>query len=281
MLVTDYTFGRDSHLLYSTASIFFAGRIGTRDVLFLFGDSDQSHEFSLPLSGNRGIRPSQSNTNVKFSSLRNGYTTVTIFPGIEKVVSIWESDTQIILFSDPVTAASFWAPPLLPTASSDPLKNYWQFGSTSLVLVGGPYLLRNATLSRSGELSLRGDLNQTTQLTVIAPDEVRTITWNGIRVSMTQASFSTDDTGSFKTSILTGNLPKRIQPTNVEIPSLSNWKFGDSLPEIQPGFDDSRWIIANHTSTNIVPKPSFGDGRVLYGEFVGNFQYAIISERKL
>ena len=43
LVITDYSFGKNSSVLYTTASIFFAGTIGTRDVLFLYGDADQTH----------------------------------------------------------------------------------------------------------------------------------------------------------------------------------------------------------------------------------------------
>ena len=38
------------------------------------------------------------------------------------------------------------------------------------------------------------------------------------------------------------------------------------MPEVQAGFNDSKWVVANKTSTNINQKPLFGDGRVLYGK---------------
>lgn len=38
IIVTDYSFGLSSKVLYSTAQVLFAGQIGGRDVLFLYGD---------------------------------------------------------------------------------------------------------------------------------------------------------------------------------------------------------------------------------------------------
>ena len=54
---------------------------------------------------------------------------------------------------------------------------------------------------------------------------------------------------------------------DIHVPSLTGWKFQDSLPEVKDGFDDSRWVTADHTATNITQKPLFGDGRVLYGVY--------------
>lgn len=39
-------------------------------------------------------------------------------------------------------------------------------------------------------------------------------------------------------------------PANVTLPALSAWRFQPESPEIQPGFDDSQWQIANRPSTN-------------------------------
>lgn len=250
VIVTDYSFG-DSKLLYSTPSIFFAGRIGSRDILFLFGDSTQTHEAALQLSPAAGVRTTSAS--VRFSNAANGITTITFLAGIKGLVTVFESPSQIILFADPVTAASFWAP-VIPGASQ--LATYWQFGSNSTVLVGGPYLVRNATIQGS-QLRLTGDLNASVPLTVIAPNNVATVTWNGIIVSGLRASS--------QSSILRGQLSMTARSSKVTVPTLTNWKFADSLPEIQANFSDAQWITANHTTTNIITKPLFGDGRVLYG----------------
>ncbi|KAF8508821.1 glycoside hydrolase family 35 protein [Hysterangium stoloniferum] len=263
VIVTDYSFG-SSNLLYSTASIFFAGRIGSRDVLFLFGESTQSHEAALKLgpsnSGAWGI-----SSFVKFSSdSANDVTTITFLPGITGLVTVWESSSQLVLFSDTVTATSFWAP-VIP-GSSD-LSQYWEFGSNETVLVGGPYLVRNATIQNS-ELQLTGDLNASVTLTVFAPSNIMTVTWNGMPISDLK-----DIQG--KSSAITGRL--NMKATNsFRLPQLTNWKFADSLPEIQATFNDANWITANHTTTNIITPPVFGDGRVLYGCDYGFCEGAVI-----
>lgn len=64
---------------------------------------------------------------------------------------------------------------------------------------------------------------------------------------------------------LVGELGLRPAVKGVHVPQLTGWKYADSLPEVQAGFDDSKWTIANHTTTNIFLKPQFGDGRILYG----------------
>ncbi|KAI0930973.1 hypothetical protein AcV7_005008 [Taiwanofungus camphoratus] len=259
VLVTDYSFGESSSVLYSTASIFFAGTIGNRDVLFLFGDSDNSHEMTLALRGS-GVRTQ--NTDVAFST-SGGYTIVTFLPGINGLVTVWESDSQLILFSDPVTAATFWAPVIPSNDSSSTFQNYWQFGSNNTVLVGGPYLVRNASIS-SGHLALQGDLNSSVTLTVVAPPEVTSVSWNGAPVSVDATSESASQ-GSSPNTFLTGRLSISSTLASITAPTLSGWRYADSLPEVTSDFSDEQWIIANHTTTNITPGPLYGDGRVLFG----------------
>ncbi|KAL4244519.1 glycosyl hydrolase 35 family protein [Abortiporus biennis] len=263
VILTDYTFGSKSHVLYSTASVFFAGVIDGRDVLFIFGDSDQSHELAVAFSGN-GVRSAQSDVRFSTQAGPSGFTTVTFLPGIKGLVTVWESSSQLVLYSDPVTAASFWAPTIAFTTSPSKLENFFQFGSNDTVLVGGPYLVRNATITRAGQLALRGDLNTSAILTVIAPSTVKTVSWNG---EIIPVDFAPSASGSGRRSsiIRTGKANMKISSKSINVPTLEGWKFADSLPEIQANFSDADWIVADHTSTNITRKPTFGDGRILYG----------------
>ncbi|KAJ8691682.1 hypothetical protein PTI98_011229 [Pleurotus ostreatus] len=257
VVVTDYAFG-SSRLLYSTAQIFFAGAIDGRDVLFLFGDSTQEHELVLTLAGTpRGLRPQSSAVHFANSSLSSSRTTVSFLPGIEGLVTVWDSDKQLVLFSDTATAATFWAPTIAGKAS-DPLKNFWQIGTNTTILVGGPHLVRSASISGS-QLDLKGDLSESVRLSVIAPSNVRSITWNGQRVDAdVQTSSQLTFRGGFVSSL-------KATTTGIKIRKLEKWKFSDSLPEIRAGFSDQKWAVANHTSTNIPFKPYYGDGRILYG----------------
>ncbi|KAI0738819.1 glycoside hydrolase superfamily [Daedaleopsis nitida] len=254
LIITDYPFGAKGSVLFTTASVFFAGTIGTRDVLFVFGDADQSHELALTLTGT-GTRTTSSRVKFAPASVRSGITTVTISPGSKGLTTLYDSATQLVLFADPVTAATFWAPAV---RSATPhtvagFETFWQFGTNTTVLVGGPNLVRNATIS--GEtLALRGDLNQSVPLTVIAPPAVRRVTFNGASVALKSQGHGT----------LTGQLTPRAVTKRVSVPKLTGWKFKDSLPEIQAGFDDSSWTVANKTTTNLSVKPLFG-GTVLYG----------------
>ncbi|KAF5386540.1 hypothetical protein D9757_005888 [Collybiopsis confluens] len=263
-LTTDYAFG-SSRTLYSTALVFFSGTIDGRDVLFLFGDSDQEHEVALRFTGNANS-PSPTDPHIQLSSNRllpQNTTIVTVKSGFQGLATLHESDTQIILFADKGTVSTFWSPTIASPSSADPFANYWSIGTNESVLVGGPYLVRSAAISGS-ELVLRGDLNATngqlqgTTITIIAPSAIKSLTWNGESVSLSPLS----GTGS---STRAGHIPGTLD--SVRVPNLDDldWKFNDSLPEVQGGFDDSDWAVANHTTTNIPFPMNYGDGRILYG----------------
>ncbi|KAH9915075.1 glycoside hydrolase superfamily [Fomitopsis serialis] len=252
IIVTDYSYGADSQVLYSTASILYASTIGSRDVLFLYGDPNQESEVALTLSGN-GTRANASEASFS-GDASTGPVTVTLLSGIQGVVTVFESASQLVLYADSVTAATFWAP-VIPSATAATFNNYWQFGSNESVLVGGPYLVRNASIS-AGQLALRGDLNQSVMLTVVAPEDVTSVTWNGAEVQ----TASLTSTGG----ILSGYLQTSTSLSSISVPALTGWKYADSLPEVSANYSDAEWTVANHTTTNI-PGYLYGDGRILFG----------------
>lgn len=255
VVVTDYSFG-SSKVLYSTAQVLYAGQIGNRDVLFLYGDPSQEHEIALRLTGVPRLKAQS--TSISYASI-NGVSTVAFLSGIEGLVTVWDSSEQLVLYSDASTAGTFWSPEI-PTNPSDDFANYWQYGTNTSVLIGGPYLVRNATISGS-TLAIRGDLYEGVRLIVIAPDTVRAVTWNGIPVSADFAAAATvTQQGGFSAQI-----SPSLSATGTVAPRLTNWRYANSLPEIESNFSDANWTISNHTETNIPFKPYYGDGRVLYG----------------
>jgi hypothetical protein len=108
--------------------------------------------------------------------------------------------------------------------------------AASTVIAKAGYLLRNATVSGS-TLSLVGDFNATTDIEVIggAPRKLKTLNING-----KSADFKQDSTGVVTTTVSFDN-------SDISVPSLSSldWKYIDSLPEIQSDYDDSLWTKAN------------------------------------
>ncbi|EIM90945.1 glycoside hydrolase family 35 protein [Stereum hirsutum FP-91666 SS1] len=262
MILGDYSFGANSRVLYSTAQVMFAGQIGSRDVILLYGDSNQEHEASIYLQGTPTIQTNSSS--IAFSSLAQDVnaTNIALSEGIEGLVTLWDSDLQLVLYADYVTASTFWAPVIASgSTEEDPFARYWQFGTNTTVLVGGPHLVRNASISDSGSLDIRGDLNSSVTLTVIAPPTVSSVTWNSEPVGIDdRASAAVTSIGGF-----IGNLEMDSGRTKeIVAPVLENWRFADSLPEVLDGYDDGSWTVANRTTSNIPYPMNYGDGRILY-----------------
>ncbi|KAI0092324.1 glycoside hydrolase superfamily [Irpex rosettiformis] len=241
VIVTDYSFGQSSKLTYSTARILFAGTIGVRDVILLYGDPSEGTEFAIDDSV-FSFPPDSLKAN-----------------SIQPVIKPKTNQSPLLIYADASIASAYFAPVIPNTSKGSQFDAFWQFGSNTTILVGGPNLVRNASISSDGSrLSLRGDLNDSTDLSLLVPDTVKSVTWNGKNVRVNEV----DGIPGFLQGRLEFTLNKE---RDIRVPSLTGWKFQDSLPEVKDEFDDSKWVSADHTTTNITQKPLFGDGRVLYG----------------
>ena len=138
---------------------------------------------------------------------------------------------------------------------------------TSAAIVKAGYLLR--TIEADGNtLALTGDLNATTAIEVIggAPERLGCLKFNGKDLAFKQS----------RTGVVTANV-EYVLPT-FSVPDLSTigWKTIDSLPEIQPGYDDSLWTTAdltysNNTARNLTtPTSTYASD---YGYNTGNLLY--------
>ncbi|KAF8752797.1 Beta-galactosidase, domain 3 [Rhizoctonia solani] len=255
-----------SRLAWSTASILYASKMGSRDV-FLYGPSSEGHEFAIPLH-KTGYQVGKSSCNADISAHFHLSTCLVWLSG-----ALGRDPSS---FRGSETAGNFWAPVLAPQESDsfselDAYANFYQFGTNSSVLVGGPYLVREARLSSEGELALRGDLEKESMLTVIAElGAVRRVFWNGFPVDTMLQDSSRGTSG-----VLRFQIAPRFRTNDITVPELANWRYQDSLPEVKDGFDDSKWTVANRTSTNIPEGPHFGD-KVLYGCDYGFCEGAVV-----
>ncbi|KAK7047487.1 hypothetical protein VNI00_006718 [Paramarasmius palmivorus] len=258
VVVTDYKFGDNSRALYSTAQVFFAGVIDGRDTLLIYGDSREEHVAAIKFTGTPNpIMELPPNVVLSGSDMPNNETIMSFLEGAQGLITVYDSDTQLVLYADSETVNTLWSP-LIATTTTDvnPFANFWSFGTNQSILVGGPYLVRSASIS-DGQLDLRGDLNISkgagdVTLSVVAKS-LGSILWNGQPLATSPSNSS---------SVLTAAIP-HAEAAGITIPELGEWKFADSLPEIGNGFDDSSWVVANHTTTN-APSMLYGDGRVLY-----------------
>ncbi|KAG8680475.1 hypothetical protein FRC08_016271, partial [Ceratobasidium sp. 394] len=246
VIVTDFAFG-SSRALYSTAAVFYAGKLGGRDVLVLQGDVNVRHTAAVKFTGSVSASGNKAATTAAGPA---GYTVITFKPITEGFTAISSGSTgPLVLFATSGTIATFWQ----PTVSSS-TGNYWAFDTNSTLLVGGPYLVRSAEI-KGNTVALTGDLDKDTTVSVYGIPKGAKLTWNGKSVSVS-ASTTVDGFVEGKLTVTKGQ---------VNVPTLSNWKYSDSLPETATSYDDSAWVVANHTTTNSPYKPYYGDGRVLHG----------------
>jgi Beta-galactosidase, domain 3/Beta-galactosidase jelly roll domain len=240
-----------------------------RDVVVLHGDETQGYESFIRLIGapnGAAADPRVSMAN-REDSTGNG-TLIRFLPGIKGMITIWDSDLQLVLYCDSATAATFHAP-VLPGKADDPFREYWGIGSNTSILVGGAHLVRTATFE-DGILALQGDIQGETMLQLVGvPASTRQITWNGME-------FDTIASVGSSPSITTGFVPPRVEVSRIESPVLDPWKYQDSLPEIKEDFSDSHWVQANNYTTNSPYKPWFGDGPVLYACDYGFCEGAVL-----
>jgi len=251
VILSDFQFGTSS-ALHSSTAVLFGGIIDGRDVLFLHGEPSQAYEMELLLKGKPNGIHIQSGK-VKMTETMGGRTLVTFLRGTAGLVTVWDSDQQLVLYSDSKTAETFYAPTI--SLGDGPFRNYWQFGTNDTILVGGPHLVRSANLNRE-QLELRGDLKENTRLTIIGISGVRRITWNGVLI--------TEGLHTLASGVFSVPLEMRKDLVGFELPTLGPWKYHDSLPEIGRGYDDRDWLNATRTTT-FAPKPLYGNGTVLYG----------------
>ena len=133
-------------------------------------------------------------------------------------------------------AYNFW---VLNLPDAGPTGNFSN-GSNPAVIVNAGYLLRTAVVEGS-VLQLTGDLNQTTPIEVVGvSSSVKSLSFNGQNLS------TNVDSNGVLTGQLTFNKPDFTLPQLNEL----SWKVIDSLPEIQAGYDDSKWTTASLANTN-------------------------------
>ncbi|KAI0481923.1 glycoside hydrolase superfamily [Xylariaceae sp. FL0804] len=268
--VTDYDVG-GVNLVYCTAEIFTwaKGSSGKR-TLILYGGAGELHEIAVDLA----------HLTAKSASVHGNSTAIKLqHMGSNNLVIQWRvsPQRQVVSFGDELEmlllwrndAYNYWAVELPAEA---PISNY-SSPSKSMVVVNGGYLIRTAAIGED-VLSLTGDINATTDLELIyeSTGRVKTLEFNGRRLSTVQSAQGR----------LTAHLPFSQPAINVPDFASLNWKHVDSLPEIQASYDDSRWTVCDHHSTNnsqalLTPTSLYASdygyhmGSLLYrGHFIAN-----------
>lgn len=230
VIVADYFVG-NLHVRYSTASVLFAGRIGHKDVLYLYGSRSELLEANIKSSNGsiRFVGDFMASTEIE----ADDSTTVLFFPNSDGL-AVAEGETWTIFLSNSDQAGTAWAPFL-----GGPAEEKYDLSSRqrASLLVWGPDLVRNASWDR-GRLSLVGDVSEgKTPVVVYAGGALPSVLWNGVKVDTERPG------AGLLTFTVSADAPK------IEISDFSDWKHIDSLPELGRGYDDGKWVVANHTST--------------------------------
>lgn len=229
IIATDFSVGTEK-LIYSTAEIFTVSSQDSKPLVVLWLPAGESGELYL--------------TGVNSSSLLkndgcSGYSSTTTSSGV--IVSwIQKTGSCVLKFDngyrfvlvDRSAAYATW----VPSTSSDP---YTPENST--VVVQGPYLVRSVVI-KEATVELTGDWSNTTALEVFAPASVSGVKFNGegLKVEKTPwgSLVSTLEASKDDTTSILASLPK-----------LGTWKAADGLPERVPEYDDSKWVLANRSSS--------------------------------
>jgi len=242
VFVTDYDVG-GIHLLYSTAEIFTWKRYGDQRVLVVYGGLGEENELAFADAGSAAL---VQGADVKIAN-RNGTAIINYAIANTTGSSTRRHDTSRVVklpkltvhLLDRASASEFWVVDL----PNDPVSGNYTNSTRSLSapIVRGGYLLRTAQVD-GNDMHLSGDLNETSTLQVIggAPTGLKSLTFNGKALQ-----FKKDGLG-----VVTATA--QYTPQEIQVPDLSTarWSVIDSLPEIQPGYDDSLWPSANLTHSN-------------------------------
>jgi len=222
IIVANYRLGGEQ-LQYSTSEILTHAQIGDRDVAVLYGRDGEAGETMLHYAARPTVNvlggTVASTYNTATGDLRLNYT----HSGLARVLITGGTRPLLLLLGTDQTAATFWR----------------QQTPAGPILVRGPSLVRTTALAGSA-LALTGDTAAAGELEVFST--AGSVTWNGTAVT-TQVTTSGSRSGS-----LAG-------PAAVTLPALTGWKFAAASPESALTFDDSRWTVANRTTSNSTTAP--------------------------
>lgn len=236
--VTDYNVGGIS-IHYSTAEVFTWQKSGLKSVLLLYGGLGETHEFAVPLNlatpkltQSKGVRQKRSSRSHIIQWNVRADRTIVSFGDHLDVYLLSRNDVY-----------NYW---VLDLPAPEPLGLYTspsRLNSSSIissVIVKAGYLIRTASI-KDKTLYLSGDVNTTTEVEVISAPEgcCASLFFNGVELQTLKQNGRMKATISFK------------QP-KVSFPDLKklDWKYLDSLPEIQGSYDDQSWTSCSLNTSN-------------------------------
>lgn len=225
IIPTDFHFGQNT-LIYATAEVLTHGTFDGISTIAFWLAAGESGEVYIKSAKSGKVLSCNGCSSMDFRHTKDGLI-LTFTQGIGMSVVTLNTGLRILIM-DRIHAYSFWVPSL----SDDPVVD-----AAEVAFVSGPYLVRSAVTS-GHTITIRGDVNATTELELFASSKVTTVKWNGKTVPTTRTRY-----GSLKAS-LPG--PKRYS-----LPKFGPWIAHDSLPEKSLNYDDTgtAWVEANKNTT--------------------------------
>ncbi|KAI1393322.1 glycoside hydrolase family 35 protein [Hypoxylon trugodes] len=229
VVVADYDV-QGTRLLYSTADVFTHVKQDNRTLLFIYAGAGESNEFAIQGPPSGKVNQIQGGASYKVaSSNSSNFFTVSWTASTERSILQIGDDVYVYLL-DRNSAYNYWLTDIQ--------------NSTSKLIINGPYLVRTASVSND-ELHIKADFNATTTVDIIGvPQGVSKLFINDVETA-------TETSGL---SVLAG---VTVKAPSFSVPDLTglDWKYLDSLPELQTDYDDSLWTNADHTYTDNTKQP--------------------------
>lgn len=242
LLVAGVDLGK-ARLVYSTSELMTQATIDGRDVAVLYGMKDSAGETVLRYAKRPMVRVLSGSVDQHWDAhgdLRLNYR----HDGIARVLVTGGEHPLLLLLADKPATERLWR----------------QETARGPVLMLGSHLLRRAAFE-GDTLALTGDGDADGAAEILAPTAQR-VMWNGALLST-----RTTESGGLAVTLPT--------PRVIVLPALDHWTSRPGAPEIDPGFDDSAWPIADRMHSASVTKPGtlpvlFADD---YGFHTGNTWY--------
>ncbi|KAI2615197.1 glycoside hydrolase family 35 protein [Hypoxylon sp. NC1633] len=223
VMVTDYDV-QGTRLLYSTADIFTHVKQDDQTILILYAGADEYNEFAIEALGG-SVKKIQGSSSFGVTSTNLSDFAMINWTANPEGSILQIGDSLFINLLDRNTAYNYWL------TSID--------GTDSKLIINGPYLVRSASIDADG-LHIKADFNATTRVEIIGfPADATKLFVNDIETPVEVSGLTTAANVS-------------LAHVSLATPTLADldWKYVDSLPEIQAGYDDSLWTVADKTVTN-------------------------------